>query len=72
MDWITLVAEDIRKEFPLTEESLREIITRHHPEAPLLECVMCHNTESCAGALAREWNRGRCRFCAGYFKVVRA
>ena len=28
-DWIKLVAEDIRKQFPLTEDSLREIINRH-------------------------------------------
>ncbi len=28
MDWITLVSEDIRKEFPLTEEKLREIINQ--------------------------------------------
>ncbi len=124
-DWISLVAEDIRKEFPLTEESLREIIYKHHPggdwmmkaaeelashfsfgrgadsyvtdeqrqnvannyleiiirhwynpppvkEPPLLQCSECHNTESCAGAMARAWNHGRCQFCAGYFKVVRA
>lgn len=39
---------------------------------PLLQCIVCHNTESPAGAVARQWNRGRCKFCAGYFKVIRA
>jgi len=84
-DWVTLVADDIRKEFPLTEERLREIINEHCPfkpdidyisnnepsGKPWLQCSDCHNTESPAGALAREWNHGRCVFCGAYFKVVR-
>lgn len=41
-------------------------------EPPLLMCVDCKNTESCAGAMARAFNKGRCLYCAGYFKVVRA
>jgi len=40
-------------------------------EPPLLQCTDCRNTESCAGAMARVFNQGRC-LCGGYFKVVRA
>lgn len=53
----------------LTETAPNAII---HKEPPLLQCSSCNNTESCAGAMARVWNHGRCQFCAGYFKVVRA
>ena len=79
-DWITAVSEDIRKQFPLTEESLREILEKHCPlksdtevgkEPPLLQCIDCKNTESPAGAMARYFNQGRCLHCGGYFKVVR-
>lgn len=83
VDWIKLVSDDIRNEYPLTEELLREIITCRCPfkidvayepvkEPPLLQCSECHNTESCAGAMARQWNHGRCMHCGGYFRVVRA
>lgn len=42
-------------------------------EPPLLICVSCRNTESCAGAMAREhWHKGLCMHCGGAFKVVRA
>lgn len=41
-------------------------------EPPLLQCPDCHNTESCAGAMARYFNQGRCLHCGGYFKVIRA
>lgn len=41
-------------------------------EPPLLQCADCKNTESCAGAMARMFNHGRCMHCGGYFKVVRA
>lgn len=41
-------------------------------EPPLLQCSDCHNTESCAGAMARHFNHGRCLRCGGYFKVIRA
>lgn len=41
-------------------------------EMPLLICADCHNTESCAGAMARMFNHGRCAHCGGLFKVVRA
>lgn len=41
-------------------------------EPPLLQCADCRNTESCAGAMARYFNHGRCLHCGGYFKVVRA
>ena len=40
--------------------------------SPLLQCIDCHNTESPAGAMARQFNHGRCLHCGGYFKVVRA
>ena len=41
-------------------------------ESPLLQCVDCKNTESPAGAMARQFNHGRCVHCGGWFKVVRA
>ena len=41
-------------------------------ETPLLSCIDCKNTESPAGAMARQFNHGRCLHCGGYFKVVRA
>lgn len=41
-------------------------------ESPLLICVDCKNTESPAGAMARQFNHGRCMHCGGTFKVVRA
>ena len=41
-------------------------------EPPLLQCIDCRNTESPAGAMARQFNHGRCAHCGGYFKVVRA
>jgi hypothetical protein len=41
-------------------------------DPPLLQCISCKNTESCAGAMARELNKGRCLHCGSYFKVVRA
>lgn len=39
---------------------------------PLLQCIECKNTESPAGAMARQFNHGRCLHCGSYFKVVRA
>ena len=45
---------------------------KKRPEPPLLQCADCRNTESCAGAMARVFNRGRCMHCGGYFKVIRA
>ena len=41
-------------------------------ESPLLQCVSCSHTESPAGAMARQFNHGRCMHCGGSFKVVRA
>ena len=41
-------------------------------EGSLLQCIDCRNTESPAGAMARQFNHGRCLHCGGYFKVVRA
>jgi len=41
-------------------------------DGPLLQCIDCKNTESPAGAMARQFNHGRCMHCGGYFKVVRA
>lgn len=63
-------AEEFYKQ--LSEElskALNDLIAK---EPPLLQCVSCRNTESCAGAMARQWNHGRCAHCGGYFKVVRA
>jgi hypothetical protein len=74
-DWIALIVGDIRREFPLTEERLREIFQRRcpfNPDGPLLQCMDCRNTESPAGAMAREFNKGKCLHCGGVFKVVRA
>lgn len=47
-------------------------VTEARREAPLLMCADCKHTESCAGAMARQFNRGRCLRCGGFFKVVRA
>jgi hypothetical protein len=41
-------------------------------DPPLLQCIDCTNTASPASALARDFNKGRCMFCGGYFKVIRA
>ena len=41
-------------------------------EPPLLLCVSCKNTESPAGAMARQFNHGRCMHCGGSFMVLRA
>jgi hypothetical protein len=41
-------------------------------DGPLLQCIDCRNTESPAGAMARQFNHGRCLHCGGFFKVVRA
>lgn len=52
-----------------------EAIRRWAPppkDPPLLQCPDCKNTESCAGAMARYFNQGRCLHCGGLFKVVRA
>lgn len=46
-----------------------EVVAR---PGPLLACIDCKNTESPAGAMARQFNHGRCVFCGGYFKVIRA
>lgn len=51
---------------------LTELGALRAKEPPLLQCVECKNTESCAGAMARQWNHGRCMYCGNYFKVVRA
>ncbi len=40
--------------------------------APLLQCTDCGNTESPAGAMARQFNHGRCLHCGGFFRVTRA
>ncbi len=49
------------------------MLTREPPKpGPLLQCISCNNTESPAGAMARQFNHGRCVFCGSYFKVVRA
>ena len=67
----------------LDAEQVRSIIAKHCPftpgaayvearEPPLLQCVHCKNTESPAGAMARQFNHGRCLHCGGSFKVVRA
>lgn len=84
-DWALEAAEEISQfEWDVSKaEDIREIIERHCPfkkniaytearEPPLLQCSDCHNTESCAGAMARQWNHGRCMHCGGFFKVVRA
>jgi len=71
----TWISEDVESKFA-------DIIQKHCPfkpdilyveakDPPLLQCVFCHNTESCAGAMARVWNHGRCMHCGGAFKVVR-
>lgn len=69
---------------PAFQELLQMIILKHCPflpdvayepvrEGPLLMCVDCKNTESPAGAMARQhFNPGRCMHCGGYFKVIRA
>lgn len=83
MDWIDKLAEHIvigatvptgpRGEYkPGVVAWVRATIERHLPEPPLLQCPDCGNTESCAGAMARQFNRGRCLHCGGLFKVVRA
>jgi ATP-dependent exoDNAse (exonuclease V) beta subunit len=51
---------------------LTELGALRSKEPPLLQCADCRNTESCAGAMARMFNHGRCVHCGGYFKVVRA
>lgn len=52
--------------------SFEALLVRAMREPPLLQCIDCKNTESCAGAMARQFNHGRCLHCGGYFKVVRA
>jgi hypothetical protein len=54
--------------------SFADIIQKYLPvtEPPLLQCITCNNTESCAGAMARLWMQGRCMHCGGFFRVVRA
>ena len=49
-----------------------EIAELKAKEPPLLQCVLCRNTESCAGAMARAFNHGLCLRCGGPFRVVRA
>lgn len=88
-DWLKdAVAEIVSSvaEGDLVSEAARvqDILERHCPfkpgvayveyrEPPLLQCVNCNNTESCAGAMARaHWHPGRCMHCGGAFKVVRA
>ena len=84
-DWLKRAADEISSFCPLflTSEEALEIIKRHCPfkqdvvyeeakEPPLLQCIECKNTESCAGAMARTWNHGRCMYCGNYFKVIRA
>jgi len=56
---------------PLIEQ-LRVQLKQIEARQPLLQCPECKNTESPAGALARQFNHGRCMYCAGYFKVIRA
>jgi len=71
-DWARLAAREVIRVNSADETTIRDTIARCMPEPPLLQCVYCHNTESCAGAKAREWNHGRCAHCGGAFKVVRA
>lgn len=79
---LILDAEHTRREIGLRNELealqqekdslLTELGALRAKEPPLLQCVECKNTESCAGAMARQWNHGRCMYCGNYFKVVRA
>lgn len=74
-DWREQAAFEIEEEIrhgSLTSGDITAIIIRHSPEPPLLICIHCSNTESCAGAMAREFNQGRCLHCGGYFRVYRA
>lgn len=85
-DWIGDSVDEIVSticEEPVSREDLKEIIKKHCPfeegvayvpytEPPLLICISCRNTESCAGALARTWNKGKCMYCGGTFEVLRA
>jgi hypothetical protein len=57
---------------PFAEGLTANAVSISIKEPPLLQCVDCKNTESCAGAMARQFNHGRCMHCGGYFKVVRA
>jgi hypothetical protein len=50
----------------------QDLLVRAMREPPLLMCVDCKNTESPAGAMARQFNHGRCMYCGGTFTVVRA
>ena len=71
------------EDYKCVSDGVRRVIDRLCPfkddvtymeakEPPLLQCIECKNTESCAGAMARYFNQGRCLHCGGYFKVVRA
>lgn len=54
-------------------EVIADIIRKSMPEPSLLQCINCNNTESCAGAVARQhWHPGLCMHCGGAFRVVRA
>ena len=69
----TAVATGQAQDLALERDSLLvELGALRGKEPPLLQCVDCKNTESCAGAMARQFNHGRCLHCGGYFKVVRA
>ena len=52
--------------------TFQDLLVSAMREPPLLQCADCKNTESCAGAMARYFNQGRCLHCGGFFKVVRA
>jgi hypothetical protein len=73
MDWIeklTAIFQD--HGLRLEESRVRYLIDELHPPHSLLQCVDCRNTESCAGAMAREFNKGRCLHCGGFFMVIRS
>lgn len=55
-----------------TLQRVAYVISLLRKEPPLLQCIECRNTESPAGAMARQVNHGRCLHCGGYFKVIRA
>jgi hypothetical protein len=69
VDRILCEAEETEQTLTGLQAELGELRAK---EPPLLQCVDCKNTESPAGAMARQFNHGRCLHCGGYFKVVRA
>lgn len=69
--WIERAAKELEGR-NLIDGEIRRIIAKHLPQFPLLQCVDCRNTESPAGAMARQFNHGRCLHCGGFFKVIRA